>query len=61
MPKYRVVCIEKDDTIRESVVGDFNEAKILCSLLKNLFIHGVPDIYSLTIYADDEVVHHEIF
>ena len=61
MPEYKVVCIERDDTFRETVVGDFEEAQILCSLLRDLFIYGVPDIYSLTIYADEEVVHHETF
>ena len=61
MPKYKVVCIEKDDTFRETVLGDLQEAKILCSLLKDLFIYGVPDIYSLTIYADEEVVYQETF
>ena len=61
MSKYRVVCIEKDDTVREAIVGDSHEAHILCSLLKDLIENGIPDIFSLTIYEDEKVIMHEVF
>ena len=61
MSKYRVVCIDKDDTYHEAAFEDLYNAKRFVELLKRLLIFDTTDMYSLTVYEDETVVIHEVF